>query len=43
MAKADAPAPVQAYIAAIPEWQSDVGRSLDDLIARNVPRVRNGR
>ena len=38
--KADGDAPVQAYIAAMPEWKSDVGRRLDELIVRNVPNVR---
>lgn len=38
--KADGDAPVQAYIAAMPEWKSGVGRRLDDLIARTVPEVR---
>jgi hypothetical protein len=33
-------APVQAYIAAMPGWKSDVGRRLDALIVRNVPNVR---
>ena len=40
IAKADGDAPVQAYIAAMPGWKSDVGRRLDDLIVRNVPNVR---
>ena len=40
IAKADGDAPVQAYIAAMPEWKSDLGRRLDDLIERNVPDVR---
>ena len=40
IAKADGDAPVQAYIAAMPEWKSDVGRRLDDIIVRNVPEVR---
>ncbi len=40
IAKADGDAPVQAYIAAMPGWKSDVGRSLDDLIVRSVPGVR---
>ena len=38
--KADGDAPVQAYIAAMPEWKQDVGRRLDDLIERTVPDVR---
>ena len=38
--KGEGVAPVQAYIAAMPGWKSDVGRRLDDLIARNVPDVR---
>lgn len=40
IAKADGDTPVQAYIAAIPGWKSDVGRRLDALIVRNVPNVR---
>ena len=39
--KADSDAAVQAYIAAMPGWKSDVGRRLDDLIGRTVPNVRN--
>jgi hypothetical protein len=39
IAKADGDAPVQAYIAAMPGWKSDVGRRLDALIARTVPGV----
>lgn len=38
--KADGDAPVQAYIAAMPGWKSDLGRRLDDIIARTVPDVR---
>ena len=38
--KADGDAPVQAYIAAMPGWKSDLGRRLDDLIVRAVPSVR---
>ncbi|MBA3481197.1 MAG: DUF1801 domain-containing protein [Pirellulales bacterium] len=33
-------APVQAYIAAMPGWKSDVGRRLDELIERAIPGVR---
>jgi hypothetical protein len=40
IAKADGDAPVQAYIAAMPGWKSDVGRRLDALISRTVPAVR---
>ena len=40
IAKADGDAPVQAYIAAIPGWKSDVGRRLDALTERTVPGVR---
>ena len=40
IAKADGDAPVQAYIAAMPDWKSDVGRRLDALIVRTVPEVR---
>src|SRR4029077_9118892 len=40
IAKADGDAPVQAYIAAMPGWKSDLGKRLDALIVRNVPNVR---
>lgn len=40
IAKADGDAPVQAYIAAMPEWKSDIGRRLDAIIVRTVPDVR---
>ena len=40
IAKADGDAPVQAYIAAMPGWKSDMGRRLDALIVRTVPGVR---
>ena len=33
-------APVQAYIAAMPGWKSDIGRRLDALIVRTVTGVR---
>jgi len=40
IAKGDGDGPVQAYIAAMPGWKSDVGRRLDALVARAVPDVR---
>ena len=40
IAKSDGDAAVQAYIAAMPGWKSDVGRRLDALIVRTVPGVR---
>lgn len=40
IAKADGDAPVQAYIAAMPEWKSAVGRQIDALIERAVPNVK---
>ena len=40
IAKADGDAPVQAYIAAMPGWQRNVGHRLDALIVRTVPGVR---
>lgn len=40
IAKADGDVPVQAYIAAMPGWKSNVGRQLDALIVRTVPGVR---
>lgn len=39
IAKACGDAPVQAYIAAMPDWKSDLGRCLDVLIERTVPEV----
>jgi hypothetical protein len=39
IAKGDGDAPVQAYIAAMPGWKRDLGRRLDALIVRAVPRV----
>jgi len=39
IAKGYGDAPVQAYIAAMPGWKSDVGRQLDALIERTVPGV----
>jgi hypothetical protein len=38
--KGDGDAPVQAYIAAMPDWKGDVGRRLDAIIVRSVPNVR---
>lgn len=38
--KGEGDAPVQAYIAAIPDWKRDVGRRLDAIVARTVPGVR---
>ena len=38
--KGDGDAPVQAYIAAMPGWKSDVGRRLDALVGRTVPGVK---
>ncbi len=40
MAMADGDAPVQAYIAVTPEWQSDVGSRPGTLIVRTVPKLR---
>jgi hypothetical protein len=40
IAKGDGDAPVQAYIAAMPGWKSDLGRRLDALVTRTVPDVR---
>jgi hypothetical protein len=39
IARAEGDAAVQAYIAAMPDWKSDVGRRLDALIVRAVPDV----
>jgi hypothetical protein len=40
IAKGHGDAPVQAYIAAMPGWKSQVGRTLDALIEGAVPGVR---
>ena len=42
IAKADGDSPVQAYIAAMPDWKRDIGRRLDALIALTVPGVHKG-
>lgn len=39
IAKGEGDAPVQAYIAAMPGWKSDLGRRLDALIEQAVPGV----
>ena len=39
IAKGYGDAPVQAYIAAMPGWKSEVGHRLDALIVRTVPDV----
>jgi hypothetical protein len=38
--KGEGDGPVQAYIAAMPEWKSEIGRAVDALVARTVPDVR---
>jgi hypothetical protein len=40
IAKGYGDAPVQAYIAAMPGWKSDLGRRLDALIVAALPDVR---
>jgi hypothetical protein len=40
IAKADGDAPVQTYIAAMPGWKSEVGKQLDRILSRHLPRVR---
>ncbi|MEM9480118.1 MAG: DUF1801 domain-containing protein [Verrucomicrobiota bacterium] len=37
--KADGDAPVQEYIAAMPEWKSEIGQRIDALIVDSVPKV----
>ena len=32
--------PVQAYIAAMPDWKSEIGRRLDAIVERTVPGVK---
>ena len=38
--KGDGDAPVQAYIAAMPDWKREAGEKLDTLIENTVPGVR---
>jgi len=38
--KGEGDAPVQAYIAAMPDWKSEAGRRLDKLVEKTVPGVR---
>ena len=40
IAKADGDAPVQVYIAAMPGWKSNLGKRIDALITRELPKVR---
>ena len=40
IAKGDGDAPVQAYIGAMPDWKRDLGKRLDAIIVRSVPKVR---
>jgi len=40
IAKGYGAGPVQAYIAAMPDWKRDIGRRLDALITATVPDVR---
>ena len=39
IAKGAGDAPVQKYIAAMPGWKRDIGRRIDAVITRAVPRV----
>jgi hypothetical protein len=39
IAKADGDAPVQKYIAAMPDWKREIGRRIDAIVTRSVPRV----
>jgi hypothetical protein len=38
--KGDGDGPVQAYIAAMPDWKREVGERLDALVVHTVPNVR---
>ncbi len=40
IAKSHGDAPVQAYIAAMPEWKRDIGRRIDAIVTRAVPGVK---
>lgn len=38
--KGEGDEPVQAYIAAMPDWKREIGERLDALIIKSVPKVR---
>ncbi|HEX9746504.1 MAG TPA: DUF1801 domain-containing protein [bacterium] len=38
--KADGDVPVQEFINSMPGWKQDVGRRLDEIITRTLPKVR---
>lgn len=38
--KGEGDAPVQAYIAAMPDWKHEVGKRLDAIIVKVVPKVK---
>ncbi len=40
ISKGDGDAPVQAYIAAMPGWKRDIGKRIDELVVRLIPKVR---
>ena len=40
IAKADGDGAVQAFIAAMPGWQRELGQRLDALVVKTVPKVR---
>ena len=40
IAKAEGDEPVQEYIAAMPGWKREVGKRLDEIIVKSVPKVR---
>ncbi|KAA1180170.1 DUF1801 domain-containing protein [Rhizobium tropici] len=40
IAKGDGDAPVQAYIAAMPGWKSEIGHRIDALVVKAAPNVR---
>lgn len=40
ISKGDGDEPVQAYIAAMPDWKGEIGRRLDDLVHDVVPDAR---
>lgn len=39
IAKGDGDGPVQAYIAAMPDWKRELGQTLDELIVRTIHNV----
>jgi hypothetical protein len=40
IAKGEGDAPVQAYLAAVPDWRQDIARRVDALVTGTIPGIR---